>query len=120
MCSMFFPRSSNRTRSPFSVSSFAAHPPEIPDPTTMASYDVDCTLPSAAEDSARALILFDRRGTWQELRRPASTRDWMSARRWKARFERVTDAQLTRRGFLADSGRVAASGWLSLNVPGLT
>ena len=32
----------------------------------------------------------------------------------------MTDAQLTRRGFLADSGRVAAAGWLALNVPWLT
>src|SRR6266446_6349715 len=47
MCSMFLPRSSNRTRSPFSVSSLAAHPPEIPDPTTIASYVVDCTAASA-------------------------------------------------------------------------
>src|SRR4051812_19113273 len=38
MCSMFFPRSSMSTRRPFSVSSFAAHPPEIPEPTTIASY----------------------------------------------------------------------------------
>ena len=44
----------------------------------------------------------------------------MSARRWKARFERVTDAQLTRRGFLADSGRAAAASWLALNLPWLT
>src|SRR5205085_11962631 len=47
MCSMFFPRSSRRTRRPFSVSSLAAHPPEIPDPTTIASYVVDCTAASA-------------------------------------------------------------------------
>jgi len=32
----------------------------------------------------------------------------------------VTDAQLTRRGFLADSGRAAAVSWLALNVPWLT
>src|SRR5205085_9378001 len=38
MCSMFLPRSSSSTVRPRSVSSLAAHPPEIPDPTTMASY----------------------------------------------------------------------------------
>src|SRR5256885_15638682 len=54
MCSMFFPRSSRRTRSPFSVSSLAAHPPEIPDPTTIASYVVDCT-------AASALIVVDQK-----------------------------------------------------------
>src|SRR5690242_5129220 len=43
MCSIFLPRSSSRTLSPFSVSSLAAHPPEIPDPTTIASYVVLCT-----------------------------------------------------------------------------
>src|SRR6185503_7986726 len=32
MCSMFLPRSSMSTLRPFSVSSLAAHPPEIPDP----------------------------------------------------------------------------------------
>src|ERR1044071_9890325 len=42
MCSMFLPRSSSRTLRPFSVSSLAAQPPEIPEPTTMASYCVDC------------------------------------------------------------------------------
>src|SRR5436190_10548121 len=42
MCSMFLPRSSRRTLRPFSVSSLAAHPPEIPEPTTIASYCVDC------------------------------------------------------------------------------
>src|SRR6266496_3744423 len=47
MCSIFRPRSSRRTRRPFSVSSLAAHPPEIPDPTTIASYVVDCTAASA-------------------------------------------------------------------------
>src|SRR3954454_17399295 len=31
-----------RTRSPFSVSSFAAHPPVMPLPMTMASYSVCC------------------------------------------------------------------------------
>src|ERR1700687_4054849 len=42
MCSMFLPRSSMSTRRPFSVSSLAAHPPEIPDPTTIASYSGFC------------------------------------------------------------------------------
>src|SRR3954469_23022661 len=42
MCSMFLPRSSIRTFRPFSVSSLAAQPPEIPEPTTIASYCVDC------------------------------------------------------------------------------
>src|SRR5215831_16684945 len=48
MCSMFFPRSSSSTLRPLSESSFAAHPPEIPEPTTIASYVVLCTccLPS--------------------------------------------------------------------------
>jgi glucose/arabinose dehydrogenase len=40
------PRSSNRTRRPFSVRSLAAQPPEIPDPTTIASYAEDCTASS--------------------------------------------------------------------------
>src|SRR5205085_756056 len=44
MCSMFLPRSSMSTVRPFSVSSFAAQPPEMPDPTTIASYVVLCTL----------------------------------------------------------------------------
>src|SRR5207244_4824477 len=42
MCSMFLPRSSTRTRRPFSVSSLAAQPPDIPDPTTIASYSCVC------------------------------------------------------------------------------
>src|SRR6266516_6148636 len=46
MCSMFLPRSSMSTRSPFSVSSFAAHPPEIPEPTTIASKLLFCTASS--------------------------------------------------------------------------
>src|SRR5258705_9941583 len=46
MCSTLRPRSSRRTRSPFSVSSFAAQPPEIPDPTTIASYSEACTVAS--------------------------------------------------------------------------
>src|SRR4051794_12754675 len=46
MCSTLRPRSSSSTRSPFSVSSLAAQPPEIPDPTTIASYSVDCIAPS--------------------------------------------------------------------------
>src|SRR6266550_6192237 len=65
MCSMFFPRSSNRTRSPFSVSSLAAHPPEIPDPTTIASYVVDCTAASACfvdQKVHQKLVERDRRG----------------------------------------------------------
>src|SRR5437763_6669446 len=40
---MFLPRSSIRTFRPFSLSSFAAQPPEIPDPTTIASYVMLCT-----------------------------------------------------------------------------
>src|SRR5688500_9861367 len=48
MCSILRPRSSRNTRSPFSVSSFAAQPPEIPDPTTIASYWGDCTPSSIA------------------------------------------------------------------------
>src|SRR5215204_1268941 len=46
MCSTLRPRSSRSTRSPFSVNSFAAHPPEIPDPTTIASYSDDCIVSS--------------------------------------------------------------------------
>src|SRR5262245_40569 len=46
MCSMLRPRSSSNTRSPFSVSSFAAQPPEMPEPTTIASYSVDCIASS--------------------------------------------------------------------------
>src|SRR5215218_6414065 len=46
MCSTLRPRSSSSTRSPFSVSSLAAQPPEIPDPTTIASYSVDCIASS--------------------------------------------------------------------------
>jgi hypothetical protein len=37
MCSMFLPRSRRSTLSPASVSSLAAHPPLIPEPTTTAS-----------------------------------------------------------------------------------
>jgi gluconate 2-dehydrogenase gamma chain len=32
----------------------------------------------------------------------------------------VTDAQLTRRGFLADTARLGTAGWLALNIPCLT
>ncbi len=32
----------------------------------------------------------------------------------------MKDAQLTRRGFLADSSRAATAGWLALNIPWLT
>src|SRR5688500_4080967 len=49
MCSTFRPRSSSRTRRPFSVSSLAAHPPEIPEPTTIASNSPDCTDPPLIE-----------------------------------------------------------------------
>ena len=38
MCRNGTPRSSTSVFNPFSQSSFAAHPPEMPDPTTIASY----------------------------------------------------------------------------------
>src|SRR4051812_40820131 len=53
MCSTLRPRSSSSTRSPFSVSSLAAQPPEIPEPTTIASYSVDCIASSLAVDPIR-------------------------------------------------------------------
>src|SRR5437016_8600405 len=42
MCSIFLPLSRHNTLRPFSVSSLAAQPPEIPDPTTIASYSCVC------------------------------------------------------------------------------
>src|SRR5687768_3096785 len=42
------------TRSPFSVSSLAAHPPEIPEPTTMASNSVACACMRANMQCSRA------------------------------------------------------------------
>src|SRR4051812_37048716 len=39
MCSTLRPRSRTSVFSPFSQSSFAAQPPEIPEPTTIASYE---------------------------------------------------------------------------------
>src|SRR5690242_5905598 len=42
---MLRPRSSSSVFNPRSVSSFAAHPPEMPDPTTIASYSVDSIAP---------------------------------------------------------------------------
>jgi hypothetical protein len=37
ICSTWWPRSSINVFNPFSHNSFAAHPPEIPEPTTIAS-----------------------------------------------------------------------------------
>src|ERR687892_585149 len=54
MCSTLRPRSSSRTRSPFSVSSLAAQPPEMPDPTTMASNWVACMAPLVTRSAPRA------------------------------------------------------------------
>src|SRR6185503_7574382 len=42
MFSTLRPRSRSSTRRPFSVSSLAAQPPEMPDPTTIASYSDAC------------------------------------------------------------------------------
>src|SRR5690348_3720835 len=47
---MFRPRSSSSTVRPCSVSSFAAQPPEIPEPTTMASYVVSVMSASHGAD----------------------------------------------------------------------
>src|SRR4028118_589060 len=44
MCSTLRPRSSTRVFNPFSQSSFAAHPPVMPEPITMAS-KVFCCAP---------------------------------------------------------------------------
>src|SRR5687767_15968425 len=46
MCSTFLPRSRRTTRRPRSVNSLAAQPPEIPEPTTMASKVVSCVIPT--------------------------------------------------------------------------
>src|SRR6185503_11837570 len=61
MCSMFLPRSSISTRSPRSVNSFAAQPPEMPEPTTMASKTSDwsCIMLLALSAEAEASALRD-------------------------------------------------------------
>src|SRR5215211_6407005 len=56
MCSTLRPRSSSSTRSPFSVSSFAAHPPDIPDPTTIASYSGFCISMRSAQGISNCLL----------------------------------------------------------------
>src|SRR5579863_5974851 len=61
MCSTLRPRSNSNTRRPLSVSSFAAHPPDIPEPTTIASKLVDCI----------ALMLRHRRGNGAPMEEPS-------------------------------------------------
>src|SRR6266849_8339749 len=60
MCSMFLPRSSMSTRRPFSVSSLAAQPPEIPDPTTIASYSGFCIKSSLSIGVTSSAVSFQR------------------------------------------------------------
>src|SRR5438309_1309554 len=67
MCSMFRPRSSSRTERPLSVSSLAAQPPEIPDPTTMASYvgTLTCTLSRLEPGAEERRFAFESRRCWR-------------------------------------------------------
>src|SRR5258708_32648346 len=50
------PASRTIVRSPFSVSSFAAHPPEMPEPTTIASY-VAVGMPSDGRSEGHAALI---------------------------------------------------------------
>src|SRR5438046_3263182 len=57
------PASSTRVFRPFSASSFAAHPPEMPEPTTIASYardggsDRDTAIVSSGNDGSLDQVL---------------------------------------------------------------
>src|SRR5579863_10207661 len=63
MCSTGRPRSRTRVRRPFSQSSLAAHPPEIPDPMTMASKVWASRPPGATSGVGRAAAAAESVGT---------------------------------------------------------
>src|SRR5256885_12286134 len=57
------PASSTRVFRPFSVSSFAAHPPEMPEPTTIASY-----ARNASSDRDTAIVSSRNGGSLDQVR----------------------------------------------------
>src|SRR6266700_7524169 len=61
------PASSTMVRSPFSVSSFAAQPPEIPEPTTMASYVAVVTGSGGRSEGHVALVAVEEHPGLQEV-----------------------------------------------------